>query len=194
MVQKQSLPYNDFADFVHTLHHDIGLHKDAAMHLVIQNSQDTLFQELFNKMKKHKVVDCFKQDCYEEFKNSKDLVLLVPDIDIMHYFRNGDCVGVALPETIEQFYNSFVIPKNSPFLPYFKNAIYNLQETGVINQLARKYLLQAESCSREKQKPKIGVTKMNMENVFGIFIVFAFGIITSFFVLLIECALKGKLY
>ena len=58
MIQKQSLPYKDFADFVHTLHHDIGLYKASDLHLMIQNSQNPLYQELYSKMQRRKLVDC----------------------------------------------------------------------------------------------------------------------------------------
>lgn len=113
------------------------------------------------------------------------------------YLRQRDCELMQVGGLIDTKGYGIGTPPGSPWRDQISNAILQLQEKGDLHELYTKWWEKEgkdpnDKCEKIDDKKKDSANELSLENVGGIFVVLAVGLILSFFVAILEFYFKTR--
>jgi hypothetical protein len=110
------------------------------------------------------------------------------------YMRERDCDLIQIGGLLDSKGYGIGTPTGSPWRDKVSNAILRLQENGDIQELYSKWWMREDKpdlqCDNDDKKD---TNQLYIENVIGVFIVVAFGMLIAVVVALLEFTWKSKL-
>ena len=186
-VPKQRLPANNLKELAEHDTHKVGVLKSSSHEILFRTANSGYFKEIWNKIQsdpRNLVVGI--EDGIVKAK--RENFIYVTEDFVAKLFISLDCDLVQGKETFLPRYLGPITPKNWPFTQIFNDNIIRLRESGILDQLLKKYFVSG-LCFKAKSAIQLGLGSFK-----GVFTFWGGGCSVASVVLLLEISCSRKKY